>query len=41
MERYRVFWDASFDRLDAHLRRVQGDRAGQGHGEPAEKGARQ
>src|SRR5215475_12981607 len=22
MERYRVFWDASFDRLDAHLRRV-------------------
>jgi DNA-binding transcriptional ArsR family regulator len=23
MERYRVFWDASFDRLDAHLRRVQ------------------
>jgi DNA-binding transcriptional ArsR family regulator len=23
MERYRVFWDASFERLDAHLRRVQ------------------
>jgi DNA-binding transcriptional ArsR family regulator len=23
MERYRVFWDVSFDRLDAHLRRVQ------------------
>jgi DNA-binding transcriptional ArsR family regulator len=23
MERYRVFWDASFDRLDAHLRRVR------------------
>jgi DNA-binding transcriptional ArsR family regulator len=23
MERYRVFWDANFDRLDAHLRRVQ------------------
>jgi DNA-binding transcriptional ArsR family regulator len=23
MERYRHFWDASFDRLDAHLRRVQ------------------
>jgi DNA-binding transcriptional ArsR family regulator len=21
MERYRQFWDASFDRLDAHLRR--------------------
>jgi DNA-binding transcriptional ArsR family regulator len=28
MERYRQFWDASFDRLDAHLRRVQQDRAG-------------
>ncbi len=27
MERYRQFWDASFDRLDAHLRRVQGERA--------------
>ena len=27
MERYRVFWDASFDRLDAHLRRVQHGRA--------------
>ncbi len=41
MERSRVFWDASFDRLDAHLRRVQGDQAGQGDGQPAEKGARQ
>ena len=30
MERYRVFWDASFDRLDAHLRRVQHDRAASG-----------
>jgi DNA-binding transcriptional ArsR family regulator len=29
MERYRVFWDASLDRLDAHLRRVQ-------QGEPAQ-----
>jgi DNA-binding transcriptional ArsR family regulator len=27
MERYRVFWDASFDRLDAHLRRVKHDLA--------------
>src|SRR5271165_3742753 len=26
MERYRQFWDASFDRLEAHLRRVQQDR---------------
>jgi DNA-binding transcriptional ArsR family regulator len=26
MERYRIFWDASFDRLDQHLRQVQ-----QGH----------
>jgi DNA-binding transcriptional ArsR family regulator len=25
MERYRVFWDASFDRLDEHLRRIQRD----------------
>jgi len=25
MERYRVFWEASFDRLDAHLRRIQQD----------------
>lgn len=23
VERYRRFWDASFDRLDAHLRRIQ------------------
>lgn len=23
MERYRRFWDASFDQLDAHLRRVR------------------
>jgi DNA-binding transcriptional ArsR family regulator len=23
MERYRVFWDASFDRLDGHLRRIR------------------
>ena len=23
MERYRQFWDENFDRLDAHLRRVQ------------------
>jgi DNA-binding transcriptional ArsR family regulator len=27
MERYRVFWDSSLDRLDAHLRRVQHQRA--------------
>ena len=25
MERYRQFWDANFERLDAHLRRVQQD----------------
>src|SRR4051794_4237393 len=25
MERYRRFWDASFDRLDAHLRKVMQD----------------
>lgn len=23
MERYRRFWDANFDRLDAHLKRIQ------------------
>jgi DNA-binding transcriptional ArsR family regulator len=27
MERYRQYWDASFDRLDAHLRRVRSQRA--------------
>jgi DNA-binding transcriptional ArsR family regulator len=43
MERYRVFWEASFDRLDAHLRRVQADR-GRPEQPPAaddEEGARQ
>jgi DNA-binding transcriptional ArsR family regulator len=28
MEQYRQFWDASFGRLDAHLRRVQQDAGG-------------
>ena len=28
MERYRQFWDASFDRLDAHLRRAARGREG-------------
>jgi len=32
MEQYRQFWDASFDRLDAHLRRVQHDRVQQDRG---------
>ena len=37
MEQYRQFWDASFDRLDAHLRRVQ---AGRGdHAAPSERTA--
>src|SRR5215472_15285042 len=40
MDRYRIFWDASFDRLDAHLRRVQEGRAAGGQ-RPAEKGAQQ
>jgi DNA-binding transcriptional ArsR family regulator len=35
MEQYRQFWDASFDRLDAHLRRVR-----QRGGEQAEPGDR-
>jgi DNA-binding transcriptional ArsR family regulator len=30
MERYRQFWDASFDRLDEHLRRVQRGTASRG-----------
>jgi DNA-binding transcriptional ArsR family regulator len=41
MERYRIFWDASFDRLDAHLRQVQRDRARQGQAQHTEKGALQ
>ena len=41
MERYRIFWDVSFDRLDTHLRRVQQDRARQGQAQDTEKGARQ
>jgi DNA-binding transcriptional ArsR family regulator len=44
MERYRVFWDASFDRLDTHLRRVRGDQAQAGESPSAaevEKGTRQ
>jgi DNA-binding transcriptional ArsR family regulator len=38
MERYRVFWDASFDRLDAHLRRVQHGQSAAGS--PAESPAK-
>lgn len=41
MERYRIFWDASFDRLNEHLRRVQQDRARQGQAQDSQKGARQ
>jgi DNA-binding transcriptional ArsR family regulator len=40
MERYRIFWDVSFDRLDVHLRRVQQDRARE-QAQDTEKGARQ
>jgi DNA-binding transcriptional ArsR family regulator len=39
MERYRVFWDASFDRLDAHLRRVQNDLARSEQGPAAAEGS--
>ena len=38
MERYRVFWEASFDRLDAHLRRVRNDLAASAP-EPAAEGS--
>ena len=41
MERYRIFWDISFDRLDTHLRRVQQDRGRQGQAQDTEKGALQ
>ncbi|MFE9692709.1 ArsR/SmtB family transcription factor [Micromonospora sp. NPDC005806] len=27
MERYRQFWDANFDRLDAHLKRMRAEQA--------------
>lgn len=37
MERYRIFWDASLDRLEAHLRRVQQQRAHEG--QPKGKGS--
>jgi DNA-binding transcriptional ArsR family regulator len=37
MERYRQFWDASFDRLDAHLRRVQGQHESSQGTESSEK----
>ncbi|HUC26156.1 MAG TPA: metalloregulator ArsR/SmtB family transcription factor [Streptosporangiaceae bacterium] len=40
MERYRVFWDASFDRLDRHLRRVQED-ASQGSSHRTEAAGRE
>ena len=29
MERYRQFWDTNFERLDAHLQRIQRDRPAQ------------
>ena len=41
MERYRIFWDVNFDRLDAHLRRVQQDHADEGRRRPSEKGTQQ
>src|SRR5215471_4432057 len=41
MERYRIFWEVSFDRLDAHLRRVHQDRARLMEAETTEKGAQQ
>jgi DNA-binding transcriptional ArsR family regulator len=38
MDRYRIFWDASLDRLDAHLRRVKSDLAAPQQ-RPAEEGS--
>jgi DNA-binding transcriptional ArsR family regulator len=40
MERYRIFWDASFDRLDQHLRQVQQGRAPREQAQ-TEKGAQE
>jgi DNA-binding transcriptional ArsR family regulator len=40
MERYRIFWDASFDRLDQHLRQVQQGRAAREQAQ-TEKGAQE
>jgi DNA-binding transcriptional ArsR family regulator len=37
MERYRQYWDASFTRLDEHLRRVQQDIAAQAASQPKEE----
>src|SRR5438093_1965084 len=31
MERYRIFWEQSLDRLDAHLRELQGEDKKHGH----------
>jgi DNA-binding transcriptional ArsR family regulator len=31
LEQYRRFWEASFDRLDEYLQKVQGKRKGKGH----------
>src|SRR5256712_13981131 len=31
MERYRIFWEQSLDRLDAHLRELQGEDRKHGH----------
>jgi len=37
MERYRVFWDASFSRLDVHLRRIQAEAARSSAGGSADR----
>jgi DNA-binding transcriptional ArsR family regulator len=41
MERYRLYWDANFDRLDAHLRRVQPGRTAGEPGRMAREGEEQ
>jgi DNA-binding transcriptional ArsR family regulator len=35
VERYREFWDANFDRLDAHLQRIQAEASTRQPDEPA------
>lgn len=41
MERYRQFWDANFDRLDAHLRSIQQAQSAQRQQQASERKERQ
>jgi DNA-binding transcriptional ArsR family regulator len=41
MDRYRLYWDANFDRLDAHLRQVTRGDSAAGSGDTATEGEQQ